>query len=297
MQGVVISKRWIVTLTAVGLMSLLVAFFSPTWSGSHGQVSAAGECGTPSSSPAATTTLGSVVVLPANLTLSSGGTFQYTAFACSTDNIEITTDITSVTWSVTGGGSISTGGLLTAPSVSSNTTITVQASVQHTSTTTSGSATATITPAPAPAATPTPIPVFTGATPVPPAKPAKVQVQEAIIPDKAVTGSATDPGTGAKVADVSIPAGALSTPAFIQIGGLTKDDADAKTALAALPSSLFQVGSKIFQVNIVDSTGAKVTDALSLPARITVPYTDAEAAAVGGAINLKILRYDAQPLD
>lgn len=82
----------------------------------------------------------SVSVTCSPSTVSSGGTSQCTAIVGGTGNFN-----TAVTWS-TGAGTISSSGLLTAPTVSASTSVTVTAtSVQNTSV--SGTASVTVNPA------------------------------------------------------------------------------------------------------------------------------------------------------
>jgi len=81
----------------------------------------------------------SVAVSPASATLASGQTQQFTASVSGSSN-------TNVTWTVQGGGTISTSGLFTAPQVLTNTTVLVTATGVADSTKTA-SATLTVTPA------------------------------------------------------------------------------------------------------------------------------------------------------
>ncbi|MBM3959800.1 MAG: hypothetical protein FJ314_08530 [SAR202 cluster bacterium] len=186
-------------------MSLDSLRLAVSWSGNRGQVSAAGECGTPAVYPAANPTLRQVVILPTGGIVSSGGTFQYTAFACSTDNIEITSGISSVTWSVTGGV-----GLL-----------------EH---------------------------------------------------------HGYDSGDGCVLQEEDFRVGDGYRQRRCCRGHADPDpcvhrcDAGASEAIAALPSALYRVspiraGSKVVEVNLVDSTGAKLSGALKLPATIEVQDT------------------------
>jgi len=133
-----------------------------TWSTSAGSISSSGTLTAPtctsntsvtvqatsqadttkSASAAVTVTPGgtatvAIAVSPTAATISSGGTKQFTATVTGSSN-------TGVTWSASG-GSISSSGLLTAPTVSSSTAITVQGTSQA-DTTKSASATVTVNP-------------------------------------------------------------------------------------------------------------------------------------------------------
>jgi hypothetical protein len=233
------------------------------------------------------------VVLPVSVNLTAGQTQNFVAFACSETGTEITGGVT-VTWAISPQvGAIASDGLYTAGSVSATTNVTVHASASQPSTGPAvGMATAVVTPPPPPPATPTPIPPFTGPTPVPPTPPAGTDVQELILPDRPTTVKAKDPTTGKEVIEIAVPAGALSVPAFIQIDILPADSPEAKEAINNLPSTLLKVGDKIVEIDIVDANGKPITGPLLQPITIKFPYTDAEAASVGGAQNLRILKYD-----
>jgi len=82
----------------------------------------------------------SVSISPTSATVASGGTRQFTTGVTGTTN-------TAVTWSVSGGGKISSSGLYTAPTVSVNTAATVKAT-STADTTKSATASITITPPP-----------------------------------------------------------------------------------------------------------------------------------------------------
>jgi LPXTG-motif cell wall-anchored protein len=296
MRGTVISKRWIAMFTAVGLGSLLVALFSPAWSGSRAEVSAqTSVCATTGGTvPTLPGLLTKVVVLPASVTMTANQSQVFQAFACAANGTEITSGVTIV-WSRSPAvGSIASDGTYTAGTVSATTDVIITAQASQSGTlpvVVSGTSTAIVNPPPPPAPTPTPIPPFTGPTPVPPPKPADVQVQELVLPDKPLTASATDAG-GQKVIEVSIPAGTVSKPAFVQAGVLTATQAAAKAAIDALPPTLVRTSDKIVQIDLVDEKGVKITGPLAQPITLRIPYTDAEAAAAGGALNLRILRYD-----
>lgn len=296
MRGTVISKRWIAMFTVVGLGSLLVALFSPAWSGSRGQVSAqTSVCSTTGGTvPTLPSQLTKVVVVPGSATMTANQSQSFQAFACAADGSQLTSGVTIV-WSRSPAvGSIATDGIYTAGTVSASTQVIITAQGSQSGTlpvVVSGTATVTVNPPPPPPPTPTPIPPFTGPTPVPPPKPADVQIQELVLPDKPLTTSATDAG-GQKVIEVSIPAGTVSKPAFVQAGVLTATQAAAKAAIDALPPTLLRTSDKIIQIDLVDDKGVKITGPLAQPITLRIPYTDAEAAAAGGAPNLRILRYD-----
>jgi LPXTG-motif cell wall-anchored protein len=215
----------------------------------------------------------------------------FQVFACSNGGNQITSGLT-VTWSRSPAiGSIGSDGIYVAGTVSATTNVTITAQVtQSGGPTRSASANASITPPPPPPPVPTPIPPFTGPTPVPPPKPANVQIQEIVLPDKPVTASVTD-ASGKKVIEVSIPAGTVSKPAFVQAGALSLTQADAKAAIDVLPPSFLRATDKIVQIDVVDEKGVKITGPLAQPMTLCMPYTDAEAAVGGGALNLSILRY------
>ncbi len=80
-----------------------------------------------------------VTVSPATATVNAGLAVQFTAAVANTSN-------TAVTWTVSGGGTISTGGLYTAPATPPAGTVTVTATSQA-DTSASGSATVTVKPA------------------------------------------------------------------------------------------------------------------------------------------------------
>jgi hypothetical protein len=290
MQGTVISKRWILMFTAVGLISLLVALFSPAWSGSRGQVNAqTGVCTTNS----ATTT---VVVLPNEATLTAGQTRLFQAFLCASDGTEITSGYT-VAWlaSPSTAGSIAPDGIFTAGSVSVTTNVTIRADAMQTGSTTVaafGSATAVVTPPPPPPATPTPIPPFTDPTPVPPIPPEGTDVQVLALPDRVTMVEAKDPTTGQNLVEITVPAGTQTTPIFVQVDILPANSAAAQEAIKNLPGSLLKVGDKLIEIDPVDANGKPITGPLLQPITIKIPYTDAEAASVDGAQNLRIFKYD-----
>lgn len=96
----------------------------------------------------------SVVVSPSTASVVVGQTQQFTATVTGTTT-------TSVTWSVTGGGSINTSGVYTAPATVPAGAVTVTATSQDGSNTT-GTATVTITPAISVSVTPSTITLNTG---------------------------------------------------------------------------------------------------------------------------------------
>ncbi|MBI2965416.1 MAG: hypothetical protein HYY34_04335 [Chloroflexi bacterium] len=239
------------------------------------------------------TRLSYVVVLPASVNLTAGQAQSFRAFACSQTGSEIT-DVT-VTWAISPSvGSIASDGRYTAGSVSATTNVMIDAMVSQASTGVSatGMATAVVSPPPPPAATPTPIPPFTGPTPVPPIPPAGTDVQQLVLPDRITTVQVADPTTGQNLIDITVPAGTFTTPVFIQVDILPADSAEAKEAIANLPGTLLKVGDKIIEIDLVDADGKPITGPLLQPITIKIPYTDAEATAVGGAFNLRIFKYD-----
>ncbi|MBI4220745.1 MAG: hypothetical protein HY682_11410 [Chloroflexi bacterium] len=295
MQGARFSARWALSFTVVGFIALFVALISIAWPGTVRDVGASPlndadpVCTTGTKSTETDDVLSHIIVLPSSATLNSGDSQLFQAVACDGKNERLETGLT-ITWSATA-GSIAGDGRFTAPTVGSQTSVTITGSATHTSTTTAKTANATVTVNPVtPAPTPTPIPPFTGATPVPPAKPATVVTQETIVPDKSTTVVSTDPASGQKLAEVVVPAGAVTTASFVQVG--VAASTVATEAAGKLPGTLVTAGGKLVQINIVDSAGTPIRTALGVPVTIRIPYTDAEAAAVGGALNLRILKYD-----
>ena len=97
-----------------------------------------------------------VTVSPATATVNAGLTVQFTAAVANTSN-------TAVTWTVSGGGTISSSGLYTAPATPPSGSVTVTATSQA-DTSVSGSATVTVKPAITVSVSPASATVNTGAT-------------------------------------------------------------------------------------------------------------------------------------
>ncbi len=282
--------KWkIVTVIAVTLALLALVIQD------GGITSVSANNGTVSPAPTIAGKLASCSVLPDTASLQPGQTQTFTYTAMDKNSAVISGVV--VTWSMSGiSGVLSTTSGITNSSGQATTdflgtvpggTVTVTATGMDTTTNQtckpSSNSVVTVTlPTPTPTAVPGPAEV----TPTPAAAPATTPVppegatQAYVTPQEKSTVSTPDSSSS-----VTIPAGALSTSAFVTVMAQSSGD------VPSLPAG-FALGSKIVDISFKDVSGNSITIEAKSPITVTLNLDKADVDQVLAGGQIAILRYD-----
>lgn len=255
-------RRWLVAIVFASILALAAGSFTVVW--------AAGE-------------LKTVELDVAEITVSSGSSRTFTVVAKDADGA-VAPNVSFEFSIVGGGGSITSGGVFTAPTGAATTSVQVVATQEGSPSATS---TALVTvKAPKPKPEPTPAPVNPpGEIPAPPPSSTPGGVSETITP--AEGGSVSLTTTGGEVTIV-VPVGAVDDFVALDVAPV------ASASVPSVPGALrIRVGSTVVDLTFTDTDGNPIDNFVANKAvTITISYTQADADEAGGAQNLVIMKFD-----